>query len=120
MPKEKERLCFALDLKDEDDLIKEYENWHQPENCWPEITSSILQAGITKMEIYRTGNRLLMIMEVEPGFDLPAKTRADRENKKVQEWEEMMSRFQKKLPWAKDNEKWVLMNRIFQLEESGA
>jgi len=116
MPKETKRLCFALDLKDDKDLIREYETWHQPGNGWPEVTESILESGIRSMEIFRTGNRLLMIMEVEEGFELKVKEKADRENKSVQDWEELMSRFQQPLPWAKEGEKWVLMDRIFQLQ----
>ena len=58
-----QRYCLALDLIDDAELIKEYEHWHKPENLRPEIMKSIRESGITGMEIYRTGNRLFMIME---------------------------------------------------------
>ncbi len=35
---------------------------------------------------------------------------------KVQEWEELMWKFQKPLPQAKRGEKWLRMERIFKLE----
>lgn len=57
------RHCLALDLIDDPLLIAEYEHWHKAENGWPEIKKSILESGITALEIYRTGNRLFMIME---------------------------------------------------------
>ena len=50
------RYCLALDLKDDPDLIAEYERHH--EQIWPDIEQSIYQSGITDMEIYRLGNRL--------------------------------------------------------------
>jgi hypothetical protein len=31
------RYCLALDLKDDPQLIAEYEHWHKAENGWPEI-----------------------------------------------------------------------------------
>lgn len=109
------RHCLALDLKDDPGLIEEYEYWHKAENGWPEVRRSILEAGIVVMEIYRTGNRLMMIMETNDVYDETAKAASDAANPKVQEWEQLMWKFQQPLPWAKEGEKWVLMEQIFQL-----
>lgn len=104
---------FALDLQDDPKLIEEYENYHK--NVWPEIKQSILDAGISNMEIYRTGNRLFMVMETLETFDGAAKAKADATNPKVQEWESLMWKFQKPLPWAKEGEKWIELSKIFTL-----
>jgi len=109
------KYCLAVDLKDDPKLIAEYENWHKNENAWPEITKSITDSGINKMEIYRTGNRLFMIMETDDGFSFEHKAIIDSSNEKVQEWEKLMWKFQQPLPWAKKDEKWILMDKIFQL-----
>ena len=109
------RYCLALDLKDDPKLIAEYERWHKTENSWPEIRKSILDAEILDMQIYRTGNRLFMIMETSDHYDAEKKRQMDALNPKVQEWEQLMWIFQQPLPWAKDNEKWVIMEQIFQL-----
>jgi len=107
------RYCLTLDLKDDTELIAEYKRYH--ENIWPEITKSIRDAGIVDLEIYLLDTRLFMIMEVTEKFSFEAKARADRENPKVQEWEELMWKFQKPLPNAKPGEKWLLLERIFKL-----
>lgn len=109
------RYCLALDLVDDPALIAEYENWHKAENSWPEIKKSILDGGIADMEIYRTGNRLFMIMETDETFSFERKSKMDASNPKVQEWEQLMWKFQLSLPWAKEGEKWVLMNKMFTL-----
>lgn len=109
------RYCLALDLVDDPQLIQEYEYWHKSENGWPEIKKSILDAGIDDMEIYRTGNRLFMIMETNNTFSFEQKQKMDATNPKVLEWEEVMWQFQKPLPWAKEGEKWIIMDRIFKL-----
>lgn len=109
------RHCFALDLVDDPALIAEYEHWHKSENAWPEIKKSILDAGITQMEIYRTGNRLFMIMETDDNYDADRKKNMDNSNPKVQEWESLMWKFQQPLPWAKEGEKWIKMDNIFKL-----
>ena len=58
-----------------------------------------------------------MIMDVNDKFSFEVKAKADRANPKVQEWEELMSKFQQTLPQAKPGEKWVLMEKIFELEK---
>ena len=107
------RYCLALDLKDDAALIAAYEAHHK--NIWPEIAASITGSGIEKMEIYRTGNRLFMIMEVNENFSFEAKARADAASAKVQEWETLMWQYQQALPLAKPGEKWMLMEKIFEL-----
>ncbi|GAA3990830.1 L-rhamnose mutarotase [Mucilaginibacter dorajii] len=109
------RYCLALDLKDDPQLIAEYEHWHKTENSWPEIRKSILDAEIQDMQIYRTGNRLFMIMETSDLYEAKKKEQMDALNPKVQEWEKLMWIFQQPLPWAKEGEKWVIMEQIFQL-----
>ncbi len=107
------RFCLALDLKDDAGLIKEYEDYHT--KVWPEIKKSITDAGIIDMEIYRTGNRLFMIMETTDHFDFETKAAMDAGNEKVQEWERLMWKFQQPLPLAKKGEKWRQMDKIFSL-----
>jgi L-rhamnose mutarotase len=110
------RYALALDLKDDPELIEEYEQLHLAENAWPEVTKSILDAGIVNMEIYRLGNRLFMVMETTDDFDPEQKAEADAMNEVVQKWETLMWKFQQPLPWAKEGEKWIEMKRIFTLE----
>jgi L-rhamnose mutarotase len=108
------RFCFTLDLKDDPALIAEYRKYH--EKVWPEITESIKASGIVDMEIYLLGTRMFMIMEVNESFTFEKKARADQRDPKVQEWEQLMWKFQQALPQAKPDEKWLRMERIFKLE----
>lgn len=106
------RYCLALDLKDDPILIAEYEAYHR--NVWPEILASIKDSGITSMEIYRTGNRLMMIMETRDDFSFEEKAKMDQQNSIVQKWETLMWKYQQALPNANPGEKWKLMDLIFQ------
>ncbi|ACU59487.1 L-rhamnose mutarotase [Chitinophaga sp. YR627] len=108
------RYCLALDLVNDPVLIAEYEAYHR--EIWPEIRKSIVDSGITNMEIYRIMDRLFMIMEVNESFSFDAKGAADAANPKVQEWEKLMWKYQQALPVAKPGEKWVMMDRIFSLQ----
>ena len=106
------RFCLALDLKNDTALIAEYEEYHR--NVWPEILKSIKDSGIEQMEIYRTGNRLFMIMETKADFSFEKKAAMDSVNEKVQQWEQLMWKYQQALPTAKPGEKWILMEKIFE------
>ena len=108
------RFCLALDLIDDPELIRDYEKWHQPGSAWPEVTKHDVEAGITNIEIYRTGNRMVMILETNDDFTFEKKAAMDATNPKIKEWEDLMWKFQQPLPWAKPGQKWVLMDKIFQ------
>ena len=107
------RYCLALDLKDDPALIEEYKQHHR--QVWPEIEASILASGVAAMEIFLAGNRLFMVMDVVDAFSFEAKAAADKEDATVQAWETLMWTYQASLPFAKNGEKWVLMEPIFSL-----
>lgn len=107
------RYCLTLDLKNDPELITQYEAYHK--DVWPEIKKSITDSGIIAMQIYRFETRLFMIMEVTDDFNFEAKQLADLNNAKVQEWETLMWKFQQPLAGSAAGEKWKLMNKIFEL-----
>lgn len=112
-----QRYYYALDLKDDEAAIAEYERWHRPGIIWPEIVTSIRAAGIEDMEIFRTGNRLVMVVKMVDDY-VPATKGESDTDAKTQEWEQLMDRYQQRLPWAEAGQKWVPMGRIFSLKEA--
>lgn len=110
------KFCFALDLKEDTALIEAYDAHHKA--VWPEIKKSIIDADIHSLEIYRVQNRLFMVMETGPNFSFENKNHLDASNPKVQAWELLMWQYQKALPNVQAGEKWVLMQKIYDLNES--
>ena len=110
------KYCLALDLKDEKEKIDAYLNYHK--NVWPEINKSLKDSGILSAEIFHTGNRLFMILEVDKSFSFNKKAKLDGSNPKVVEWETLMWKFQQSIPNSKPGEKWVLMDKIYDLNMS--
>ena len=109
-----QRFCLALDLVDDPQLISLYEHHHAKGSAWPEVTQHDIDAGISNIEIYRTGNRMFMILETDDALTFEKKALFDATNPKIADWEKLMWKFQLPLPWAKDGEKWVLMKKIFK------
>jgi L-rhamnose mutarotase len=111
------RHILLLDLADEPDAIARYEAWHAARAVPAEIVASIRGAGITGMDIYRSGTRLVMVMETDASFDPARKAATDAANPAVIAWETQMNEVQRPLPWADPAAKWTHASRIFSLSE---
>jgi L-rhamnose mutarotase len=110
------RYCLALDLKDDPVLIARYEEFHR--EVWPEVIRHIREHGVVSMEIYRLGTRLFMIMDTDDAvYDAHRMAQATLTNPVVQRWETLMWEFQAPTPWTPAGQKWVLMDRIFDLQQ---
>lgn len=109
------KYCFILDLKDDENSIAMYENYHRPGVIWPEIIDGIKQCGIVEMDIYRVGDRLVMILKTISDFDLERDFAKMATLPRQKEWAALMHSLQKKIPFAKPDEHWVLMTQIFKL-----
>lgn len=110
------KYALTLDLKDDPALIREYIALH--ENVWPEIKSSFSHSGIHDMIIYRFHTRLFMLIYTADDFSFEKKARLDRSNPSVQEWEALMGGYQQSIQGGDPNEKWQLMEEIFNLKDS--
>jgi L-rhamnose mutarotase len=109
------RQILALDLKDDAALIARYETYHR--SIWPEVAQHLRSHGVTRMEIYRLGTRLVMLMETDDAvFRADDMARAAEEDPKIKAWEDLMWTFQAPTPWTPAGAKWIPMTRIFDLE----
>ena len=80
------RYVYALDLDDDPEVIREYEAWHRADRVWPEVVESLKSSGLEAIEIFRTGNRLVLIIDAPAGFSPEDKARRDAVNPAVQKW----------------------------------
>ena len=108
------RICLALDLVDDAEMIAKYEAAHAPGAVWPQVVAGIRQAGYESMEIWRTGNRLFMVAEVADDWPRVVAVEISAVDAN---WQDKMDRFQKRLPHGDPDEKWTAMTRIFSLDE---
>jgi L-rhamnose mutarotase len=107
--------CFALDLHDDLILIEEYKHYHRLDTIWPEVLEAVCVPGILREEIYLAGNRLFMILQTTDDFQVESKAAADQSSERMQQWEDLMWKYQKALPFAKHGQKWVPMEKIFDV-----
>jgi L-rhamnose mutarotase len=112
---ETRRFCLTLELKNDPHLIREYEEWHQAENIWPEIPEGIRRVGILDMEIYRSGTTLMMILTVPVDFDFEKQMGKLAGLPRQAEWEDFMANYQQAIPGTSSAERWVKLKRVFKL-----
>ena len=107
------RFCYTLDLKNDNKLKDEYIKHHK--NVWPKIIESMKESGIINAEIYNIGDRLFLLIDTNDKFTEKTKKKLDLKKPIVQKWESLMSNYQKKIEFSKTKEKWVKMDKIFEL-----
>ena len=85
---------------------------------WKEIEEGMKEVGIIDMEIYLSGTTLFMIMDTKEDFDHElAMTRLATLPKQA-EWEAFVSKFQGSSENSTANEKWHLIERIYELRQT--
>ena len=114
----KRKLYFVLDLQNDPALIAEYEWWHRPENIWPEVLDALRARGASELELFRCGNRLVQVLEVDEQSNAVDPNAGGADSSRLQDWEQFMWKFQQALPFAAPGQKWVPMNRMFSLKEA--
>ena len=100
----------ALDLINNEKLIKEYEDYHK--NVWPEVLEGLRSVGIIRMRIWRVNNRLFMLIETDDNFDVKKFQNYTETNPKAKEWDELMKSYQERIPNSK-GEWWSEMTLAF-------
>ena len=114
---ETKRYCMTLELKDDPQLISEYEDWHKAEKIWKEIPAGIREVGILDSEIYRSGTTLFMILTVQADFNFEIQMGKLAGLSRQEEWEDFMTKYQASKPGASSAEKWIKMKRVFKLSQ---
>lgn len=107
------RVVQTLDLIDNPELIDFYVKAHK--NVWPEVLEGIRSVGITAMDIFREGTRLVMILELADGVDRSSAMEKLATLPRQAEWEEFVGKAQSCPAGSTSGGKWREMGQIFSL-----
>lgn len=111
------RFCQTLDLKNDIVLINKYKHYHSKEGFWPEIGMFLKACGIENMEIYIYRTRLFTLMEVNESYTEERLEELKKQHPKDAEWQSLMLSFQRLLPESTGDQRWIEMEKIFDLNE---
>ena len=108
---------LALNLKDDPQVIESYKEYHR--NVWPEVEQALKTVGITAMKIFLLGRRMFMYMEAVDDFiaerDFPNYL---EQHPRCKEWDDLMRTYQEKVPEAKEEEWWAMMEQVYDLDHA--
>ena len=111
------QLVMTTDLVDDPKVIHLYDSLHSAAGVWPALEKANKASGIHSVRIWRTGTRLMMMIEVPENADM---AKLDSlyvsADPKVKEWGAMMSNFQRALPGVDSTQKWTSMEIIHHYE----
>lgn len=110
------RYCQYLKLNPE--TVDQYKYWHSKKHIWKEIPQGIKEVGILNMEIYIHESHAFMIIETPIDFDFEKSFEKLSTLERQAEWEEFVAQFQQVEPGKRSDEKWILMDRAFSLNEA--
>nr|WP_254914341.1 L-rhamnose mutarotase [Sphingobium sp. Z007] len=112
------RRCFVVDLVDEPESIARYREWHKPGGPPQAVTDAIRADGVTDLQIWIVGDRIVMLLEQDNALapNGAAKAARDAANPDVQAWDALMRTFQRPLPFAPDIT-WAEMEQIYGLDQ---
>lgn len=117
----RKRICLALDLQEEPQAIANYDRIHRPGSVWPEVIEDLRRRGYAELTIWRTGNRLFMIAEVDAGASPAGPSDVTAEDPATQavleRWRELTSTLQRALPGTGPRPEWIEMGCVFDLGE---
>ena len=105
------RYCQTLALVDDEEMIERYVEAHA--HVWPEVIAGQHEVGILSMEIWRHGRSLFMIMDTCDDFDFARDMARLSTLPRQAEWEAYVAQFQGCSAEARSDEKWQLMEMIF-------
>ncbi len=105
------RYCQTLTLVDDPAMIEKYVEAHS--HVWPEVIAGQREVGILSMEIYRAGKQLFMICDTVDDFDWERDMARLSELPRQAEWEAYVAQFQGCPASARSDEKWQMMEKIF-------
>lgn len=109
------RFVQTMQLKDDSELIRKYREAHDKEHFWHEIEEGIKQVGILEMEIYISGNTLVMIVDAPLDFNWDEAMTRLATLPRQEEWERYVAAFQDCDENATSDQKWQMTERMFYL-----
>lgn len=113
-----QRFVRTLDLKDDPGLIAFYRRAHSPSEIWPEVIDGLRRIGVSEMDIWLRGNRLMMILEMPDNVDADEAFSRLSTLPRQEEWEDYVGRAQQCEPGSTSSGKWAGMEKIFSLSET--
>jgi hypothetical protein len=95
-------------------LQKQYLDQHANQfQKWPEVAKGFCNAKFQQLLLFRNGRQLMLVISIPKGNSLDAlNPLTTKDNPKMNEWNNLMKKYQEGIPGTKKNEVWVFLSPV--------
>jgi len=114
MTAEREHILLTANLVDDTKLQQEYLDYHKTQfEKWPEVSAGFCNADFQQLQVFKHGRQLLLVISIPKGSSLDElNPKTTENNPRVNDWNEIMKKYQTGIEGAKHNETWVFLKKI--------
>lgn len=112
--KEWEHTILTANLVKDAKMQKEYLDYHATQfQKWPEVAKGFCNASFQQLLVYRNGRQLVLIISIPKGESLDKlNPKTTENNPRVDQWNELMKKYQEGIPGTKQGEVWVFLKQV--------
>ena len=112
--KEWDHIILTANLVDDKKLQQEYLNYHSQQfKQWPEVSRGFCNASFQQLLLYRNGRQLMLVISIPKGDGLDKlNPKTTENNPRVDEWNQLMKKYQEGIKGTKPGEVWVFFEKI--------
>lgn len=107
-------VLLTANLVEDETLQREYMEYHRTQfEEWPEIAEGFCNADFQQLLMYRNGRQLMLIISVPADKTLDElNPKTVENNPRMDEWNQLIGKYQEGIQGTKPNEKWVFLNEV--------
>ncbi|MBF4470481.1 L-rhamnose mutarotase [Flavobacterium sp. HJJ] len=109
-----ENIILTANLVDDPKMQKEYVDYHATQfEKWPEIAKGFCNADFQQLQVFKNGRQLMLIISIPKGESLDKlNPKTTENNPRVNDWNNLMKKYQTGIEGAKPDETWIFLNKI--------
>ena len=107
---------FTANLVEDPKLQQEYLDYHAKQyQEWPEVSKGFCNAGFQELAVYKSGRQLMLLIWLPRGKTLDElNPKTIENNPRMNEWNNLMKKYQEGIEGAKTGEVWVPLTPIMK------
>jgi hypothetical protein len=112
--KEWDNIILTADLVAQPKLQQEYLAHHATQfQKWPEVSNGFCHANFQQLLVFKNGRQLMLIISIPKGESLDKlNPKTTENNPRVDEWNNMMKKYQIGIPGTKKGEVWAFLKPV--------
>lgn len=109
-----ENIVLTANLVEDEKLQKEYIDYHTTQfEKWPEIAKGFCNADFQQLQVFKNGRQLMLVISIPKGENLDKlNPKTTENNPRVNDWNNLMKKYQTGIEGAKPNETWIFLNKV--------